>query len=106
MISDDQLKQWQAIAAAATAGPWKVDDDRVCDGRCGDPIRYHDGSCCDHRSPVGCYIEGHHACGTIAREVESSDDSVFIAAAREAVPLLLAEVERLHALVRKTEVRR
>ena len=83
------------LCAAASQGPWKVDADRVCDGRCGDPVRYHDGSCCDHRSSIGCYVERHRDCMNVARDVDRPEDVAFIAAARTFVPELIGEVEQL-----------
>jgi hypothetical protein len=82
----------EAKALAATPGPWSTDHDRVCDGRCGDPVRYHDGSCCDHRNPVGCYIERHPNCGAIAWDAER--DAAYIAAVSPDVVLKLIAVAR------------
>lgn len=75
------VEKLRALAEAATPGSWRVDDDRICDGLCGDPVRYHDGSCCDHASPIGCYIERHRDCGTIGREIANERDAAFITAA-------------------------
>jgi len=74
-------KKLRDLAETATPGPWCADHDRVCDGHCGDPVRYHDGSCCDHQSPVGCHVERHRDCNTVVREIENEHDAAFIAAA-------------------------
>lgn len=106
-MDEDELRAAKALVDSATPGPWRQDgDDRVCNGRCGDPVAYHEGSCCDHRG-VGCYMEHHRDCITVARTEDSpADDAAFIAASRTLVPRLLDEVDRLLARVRELEHRR
>ena len=96
MIDLDAAKK---LCAEATPGPW-VADERVCDGCCGDPVSYHDGSCCDHTSAVGCYIERHQQCATVAEIGFARDPAsnlAFIAASRTLVLDLIAEIEQLRA---------
>lgn len=86
------LDDLETVARAATPGPWSSDEDRVCNGQCGDPVRYHDGSCCDRRSAVGCYMEYHSSCNTVARDADR--DAKYIAAASPDVVLKLIAVAR------------
>jgi hypothetical protein len=90
MITDEQIAEWKRLADAATSGPWKHDDsysDRVCNGLCGDQFEYSEGS-------LTGLIERHGNCSTVSN-VEERRDVAFIAAARTAVPALIAEVELL-----------
>lgn len=70
-ITDEQLAEWEALAEGATEGPWHVDD------------------------VLGWSIDG--ASGQYVAEVSGRHDpnAEFIAASREAVPALVAEVRRL-----------
>jgi hypothetical protein len=72
-ITDEDLSRWEALAKMSTAGPWTV------------------------RGPTARSIEGpfgHHVTDT-----EYCDDAAFIAAARDAVPALCAEVRRLREVI-------
>ena len=84
MIDQAKLDEWKRLAAEAKAGPWTVyqcacmhDGERL-EWACG----YIEGDSLDHS-----YDECHHPLPI--------GDAEFIAAAREAVPALIAEVERL-----------
>lgn len=88
-ITKAEREELHRLCDAATPGPWRVDDDRVCDGRCGEPFKYNDGS-------VAGLIERHGGCLTIARDVESANAS-FIAGARTAIPRLLAALDEVEA---------
>lgn len=79
-----QLAEWQRVTDAATAGPWHVEHEAV-----------------------GYANERYEVCGETARvngvtttpipaECQSDADATFIATARTAMPLLLAEVVRLN----------
>ena len=72
-ITKEQLAEWQRMTEAATEGPWRLMWDYT---RYGCPIFMKDG---DSSAPKD-WAEA---------------DRGFIATAREAVPALLAEVERL-----------
>ena len=86
------LDDLETKARAATPGPWRSDAERVCDGHCGESVRYHDGSCCDRSSAIGCNIEGHSNCNTVARDADR--DAVYIAAVSPDVVLKLIAVAR------------
>lgn len=74
-ITPEQLAEWRSRAEAATPGPWAVHVRRIdMDG-----VRTEDG--------VSLVVDA----------VEYDPDAPFIAVAREAVPALIAEVERLQA---------
>lgn len=88
MISLDNL---ETLALVATPGPWS-NEDRVCNGCCGDPVRYHNGSCCDRKISVGCYIAYHNHCVTIAHDADR--DAKYIAAISPDVVLKLIVVAR------------
>ena len=72
MTELEKLAQWSALADAATPGPWETGEE---DGM----IYVADDSSADSVAYCGCSLR----------------DAAFIAAARAAVPALLAEVERL-----------
>lgn len=79
MISEKQLVEWERLANEATDGPW-VYGENNCDVY--DVYSEHDPEdvdavCSDMLFP------------------NSKNDAAFIAAAREAVPRLIAEVRRL-----------
>jgi hypothetical protein len=90
-VDEKTLAEIEARAAAATPGPWRVDgeDDGfmrgafavVCDGG----VRCRDGAKTD-RARILLQLNGHF---------EPGGDAAFIAAAREAVPALCAEVRAL-----------
>lgn len=75
MISKKQLVEWERLANKATEGPWRVCADTLCRHKPADIL-----DC-----PYPCED------GIIA----SQNDLEFIAAAREAVPALIAEVRKL-----------
>jgi hypothetical protein len=80
MITDEQLAQWRALVDAATPGPWSERE--------------------DSEAPAWRVIWSDDYSGLdVARVVpwmtHVEFNAAFIAAAREAVPALLDEVERL-----------
>lgn len=79
MIDEKQLAEWEALANAASPGPWTTN---------GKVVRQYS----DETSKVIAYInsEDDHPWG---------DDALLVAAARTAVPELIAEVRRLRAEV-------
>ena len=90
-VSDAEAAQWAALADAATEGPWTVDPD----GDIGAPLA----------GGLECGMDGHPVldcpeCGVMVARIQGFDgglDAAFIAAARTAVPRLLAEREALRA---------
>lgn len=80
-MTNDELDRLEALAGAATAGPWAARPDRcgvfhtVDDARGCSVLDWHDGP----NEPT----------------FRMQADAEFIAAAREAVPALVAEVRRL-----------
>ena len=77
-ITEEQLAEWGRLASEATEGPWEVAPE--------------DGGC--HRVRVPTPETGGRLLGTLA-ELDDWRDADFIAAARGAVPALVAEVRRL-----------
>jgi hypothetical protein len=75
MIDEKQLAEWEALANAASPGPWTTN---------GKVVRQYS----DETSKVIAYInsEDDHPWG---------DDALLVAAARTAMPELIAEVRRL-----------
>ncbi len=89
-VSDEEAAEWERLAAGATEGPWVVDQD----GSIGAPMA---GLVCGeagHPRP-DCSECGTRVCHTSVMPGEP--DAAFIAAARTAVPRLLAEREALRA---------
>lgn len=83
MMTDEQLQEWSVLAEAATPGPWKSGwnwQDTISDGK-------------------SAWGEGPVHVGEKLSQVapQAIADAAFIAAAREAVPALVAEVRRLRA---------
>lgn len=78
MIPDDDLARWQALADAATPGPWHDQEDPK-----------HPGNrwVTDYRGLAGLIGTGQGE--------DAEADAAFIAASRRAVPALLAEVQAL-----------
>jgi hypothetical protein len=74
MIRQMALEYWKRVTAAASAAPWRVDAQRETT------------------------VAG--AGGERVGELSSAADSTFVAAARDALPSLLAEHDHLVALVR------
>ena len=83
MTTPEQRTEWQTLADAATPGPWYSQENDLIGGFCVMPTD----------SPPSQV----RAC-TIA-DFTSAKDSRFIAAAREAMPALLAEVAQLQSEV-------
>lgn len=79
------IEKLRALLAAATPGPWKAS------------IYYDDGQ----PSGVDVESESGSVCDVRGRQL-ATEDAAFIAASRDALPALLAEVERLRA--RKAEM--
>jgi hypothetical protein len=82
-MTDDRLAELERLCAAATPGPWEVDADRrlalgVASVRCVHGTR-----------PTVAHVDAH------LREMDEA--AAFVAAARTAVPELIAEVRRLRA---------
>lgn len=95
-MDDAGLDRIEALAEAATKGPWKVAERR--DGSvCGiDQEDGYDDVVAPGRVECMAYCYG----GTSV--VEATDaDWAFIAASRSAVPALVAEVRRLHAEIER-----
>lgn len=74
------IEKLRALLAAATPGPWKAS------------IYYDDGQ----PSGVDVESESGSVCDVRGRQL-ATEDAAFIAASRDALPALLAEVERLRA---------
>lgn len=87
MISDDQIKTWGALAAAATPGPWEPCG--ASDGRCVCGLVWAN----PHVPLQGDDLEPN----------PTADDAAFICAARTAVPALVSEVETLRDMLRVSE---
>ncbi len=89
MISDDDLLEYERLAAQATPGPWENDGNGV--GRTLD------------RDPWHVIVVGTETVGSAYMQhdilVLLSDDAAFIAAARSAVPAMAEEIRRLRAIV-------
>ena len=75
-MTDAELQHLKDLCAAATPGPWEASGDPQCDG----------GGIC----------AATH--GRFVLVLSDATDAAFIAAAREALPKLIAEVERLERL--------
>lgn len=99
-VSGDVVARAKAALVGVTDGPWLWTSPRygvpTLEGRAGDPELYrYDTEVLevDHHGECGC----RSACEL---ELTVSDaDKAFIAAARDLVPELVAEVERLRAIV-------
>jgi hypothetical protein len=81
MITDEMLSEWEAMAAKATPGPWS-----------------HKAGILKHyvyseNGDLGFSLQELHPMD--GREWATAETSDFIAASREAVPELIAEVRRL-----------
>lgn len=89
MMTEDELDRLEALASAATPGPWESTWNQVdVDGETEDVITTSEPRE-QYRSVVGTFwYDGLHAgC--------KEQDAAFIAACREAVPKLIAEVRRI-----------
>lgn len=88
-MTDDEAKELARLEAAATPGPWTPDED--------DDLMVPPSDPSDTRpmvSIVGCRAGGE----------QGSADAAFIAAARNALPRLLAEREALRSLLREARM--
>ena len=93
-MTEDELQAMERLANAATPGPWEYDGYKEIeafgpDGRVTVleiPQEWHEGS---------------EYTGAWSTATGSGDDMKFAAAARAAVPALVAEVRRLRAAVRE-----
>lgn len=79
-MTQDELERLEALANSATGGSWQV----------GDPY--------DGRTALLVAVYGM---GMEVADTQTENDAAFIAAARSAVPALVAEVRRLRGLVRE-----
>jgi sirohydrochlorin ferrochelatase len=79
-MNEQELARLEALAAAATPGPWNTYE-----------CRHHSGG--NGPSKVDYQVSCAKEC--VAWDMPSSSNAAFIAAAREAVPVLVAEVRRL-----------
>ena len=79
-MTETELRFWEDAVANATQGPWET----------GDPY--------DQRTkePLGVY-----GMGMEVADAQTVRDATFIAASREAMPALIAEVRRLRVLVER-----
>ena len=94
-MSGIDIAQLRALEAAATPGPWKHDLDK--DGRRSQRIESADVVRMDN----GAVVASLHITAWKQGGRNASPDAAFIAAARTAVPALLAEVERLQAALKR-----
>ncbi len=79
-MTKDELDRLDALANAATGGPWEV----------GDPYNSRTVS-----------LVAVYGLGMEVADTQTERDAAFIAAARSAVPALVAEVKRLRRLARE-----
>ncbi len=111
-VSNDELDEWEALAGAATPGPWferRLDDSYAASLVA---VSTAPGSGANERWPD--FASGELVAGTLVqfpeRYVDVADDrwdenARFIAVSREAVPRLIAEVRRLRAAQKTVEQR-
>lgn len=86
MIPKSKIEEWRQIANGATPGPWSYDRD---EGEIhADSRSTSDG---EPWHVVPAQAEGHI----------KTNDGLFVALSREAVPALIEEVERLHKVIAK-----
>ena len=86
-MTGERLAELKALASAASPGPWTFFGPAP-----------HSGFCCV--LPVG---TGRYVATVTNGSRETVGNAAFIATARQAVPELIAEVERLRALFRERE---
>lgn len=89
-ITAEQMAAWKALADAATEGEWEIETPAPSKKR---------------RKPsrcVECVLTAGPFAGlkAVIAQAHNPHDRDFIAAARTAVPALVAEVERLRALLK------
>ena len=96
MITTKQLDEWEALAKAATDGPWEVYDVSEVD------VEGADSENPDNVSAIARGIQTAAGIGlNKGEDYELFDeaDADFISASREAVPALIAEVRRMLPVV-------
>jgi hypothetical protein len=95
MVTNDELKEWRRLEAAASPGPWE-----------------YDGQHYEITTPKGewywlimseCRSAPDQTCQADEYGHKYDGNFAFIAAARTAVPVLLAELARLQAELDKKE---
>ena len=104
MITEEQLAEWEALATAATEGPWVEDDGNVFSEPLsnerisviqrrlnGEDVAHPDT---DRDNPLG------WICSTEQGQPNFIADGDFICVSRTAIPELIAEVRRLRVLVK------
>ena len=79
-MKQERLAELKALTEAATPGPWKYDGIMFIQ---------------DPDTSMVCEIRGYGA------DLPMDDNAAFIAAARTALPELIAEIERLQGVVKK-----
>ncbi len=98
-MTDDELDRLDALAQAATPGPWQV---RKHPGEF-DMVRQAEWTTCGDPGHWDCAVTQTVHDVSVSHSHLSSDramrDAAFIAASRTAIPALVAEVRRLRALV-------
>jgi hypothetical protein len=85
MITDEKRTEWQRLCDAATEGPWTVETPMES------PSVIADG----HKEVYDWTFIAHIDTGKVKHSVKADRNAAFIAAAREALPALLAENEKL-----------
>ena len=88
-MTNEELTRLDALAAAATPGPWHTDADTCPE--------YDDPAVMAGKQWV--CATSYDTLSTSIGERDIKADAAFIAAARDAVPALVAEVRRLRGLV-------
>jgi hypothetical protein len=87
MITPEQLAEWKKLAAEATSGPWEF---RATPDSSGIQFVV---------APNG--PKSSQGFEFIAADCSHKNNGQFIAAAREALPMLIEEVERLREMIKK-----
>lgn len=92
MITETQLQELERLASEATPGPWKSDV------RVGSAAIYpakYDVHCFGDDTHIICMLNGKYYNDQWCMADQQIADAAFIAAAREAVPALIARVRQL-----------
>jgi hypothetical protein len=95
VLDDHDLKPLRSLADAATPGPWRyngIDIVQLTDSGNGYPLDYYPDS-------KDIAIGKCSTCGSTDVGIQRQDDATFVAAARGAVPALIAEIEQLREQV-------
>lgn len=82
-LTDEQLAEWEALEAAATEGPWSGDDEH------GDIPDSTPAWCVSQSDEHGAFKDDIAYMADPHNHAQAEADAVFIAAARNAFPLLL-----------------